>query len=198
VMAVCIVPLLKSVTMAWEILALLLTPNKILSFARWFWWRINAFTEISALICASCIAVGHMVVSGYFPDAELFGLPLGELRFSLKLCVSLGLTLPVAIAVTLLTPPVPSERLESFYRKVRPGGFWGVLPAEVRELPGKAASMRTLADFFGGIALTFGVSMCAGHLMLQRYTVAAVSAGIALLGAAWVYRWYQREVGSAA
>jgi len=194
IMAVCIVPLLKSVTMAWEILALLLTPNKILSFCRWFWWRINAFTEISALVCASIIAVCHMVLSGYYPDAELFGLPLGEMRFSLKLCVSLGLTLPVALAVTLLTPPVPVDRLESFYRKVRPGGFWRVLDPEVRELPGKAASLRTLADFFGGIALTFGISMCAGHLMLQRYTVAAVSAGVALLGAAWVYRWYRREV----
>jgi solute:Na+ symporter, SSS family len=192
--AVCIVPLLKSVTMAWELLALLLTPNKILSFARWFWWRINAFTEISALICASIIAVGHMIISGYFPDAQLFGLPLGELRFSLKLCLSLGVTLPVALAVTLLTPPVPSDRLEAFYRKVRPGGFWSVLDPEVRELPGKAASLRTLADFFGGIALTFGISMFVGHMMLQRYAVAAASAGIAMLGAAWVYRWYQREV----
>ena len=194
IMAVCIVPLLKSVTMAWEILALLLTPNKILSFCRWFWWRINAFTEISALVCASIIAVCHMVLSGYFPDAELFGLPLGELRFSLKLCVSLGLTLPVALAVTLLTPPVPRDRLEAFYRKVRPGGLWGVLDPEVLELPGKAASLRTLADFVGGIALTFGISMCAGHLMLQQYTVATASAGVALLGAAWVYRWYQQEV----
>ncbi len=193
-MAVCIVPLLKSVTMAWEILALLLTPNKILSFCRWFWWRINAFTEISALICASVIAVIHMVLSGYFPDAELFGMPLGEMRFSIKLCLSLGITLPVAITVTLLTPPVPTDRLESFYRKVRPGGFWGVLGPDVVGLPGKAASTRTVADFFGGVALTFGISMCAGHLMLQRYTVAAVSAGVALLGAAWVYRWYQREV----
>ena len=193
-MAVLIVPLLKSVTMAWELLALLLTPNKILYFARWFWWRINAYTEIAALTCASIIATTHVLLAAYWPTVELFGVPWGEMRFSLKLCISIGITLPVAMAATFLTDPVPTDKLESFYRKIRPGGFWSVLPAEVRELPGKAASLTTVVDFFGGIMLTFGVSMAIGHLMLQRYNVALGSMVVAVAGAAWVYRWYQREV----
>ena len=42
-----IVPLLKSVTAAWEFLAFLTVGSGIISVARWFWWRINAYTEIS-------------------------------------------------------------------------------------------------------------------------------------------------------
>ncbi len=195
-LSVCIVPFLKSVTMAWELLALLITSNKIIGFVRWFWWRVNPFSEIAGLICSVILAVLHVTLGALYPEMIVFGIPLGEMPFALKVCISVGVTLPIALAVTLLTPPVPVAQLEIFYRKVRPGGFWKVLPAEVLALPGKAASLSTLADFAGGIALTFGVSMCVGHLMLQRYTIAVVSAVIAVLGAGWVYRWYQKEVKS--
>jgi solute:Na+ symporter, SSS family len=193
-MAVLIVPLLSSVTMAWEFLALLLTPNKIICFARWFYWRINAFTEITALVCSVLFGLVNLLLTVFAPQTELFGTTWIELAFTIKLTICIGFTLPTAAVATFMTAPVPKEKLEEFYRKVRPGGAWSVLDEEIRELPGKAASSRTLADFFGGIALTFGVSMTIGHLMLQRYDIAAVSAVIAVMGGLWVYMWYQREV----
>jgi SSS family solute:Na+ symporter len=193
-MAMLIVPLLSSVTMAWELLALLVTPNKIICFVRWFWWRINAFTEITALVCSLIFGVVNLVLTSAWPQMALFGTTWGELAFTFKLTICIGFALPMALVATFLTPPVPREKLESFYRKVRPGGAWGVLDSKVRELPGKAASSRTVLDFFGGIALTFGISMTIGQLMFQQYTAAAVSAAIAAMGGLWVYHWYQREV----
>ena len=192
--AVSIIPFITSITMAWEILALLITSSKIISFFRWFWWRINAYTEISALVMSSLIAILNLVMTNYWPTVEVFGVPWGEMRFVLKLLMTIGIVLPVALTVTYLTPPVPTEKLEEFYRRIRPGGFWKVVSPEIRNLPGKAASLRTVADFFGGILLTFGISMAIGHIMLGRYSIAFICLGAAALGAVWVYRWYRTNI----
>ena len=89
---------------------------------------------------------------------------------------------------------MPTAKLEAFYRRVRPGGFWSVLPQEVRSLPGRALSLRTVADFVAGIGLTFGISLGIGHVLLQRYAVAAACFLSAAIGGTWVYLWFKREV----
>ena len=192
--AVCIVPFLESVTVAWEALALLMAGSGIIRFARWFWWRINAFTEIAALVMACLMAAIHLSLGAFWPDVELFGTPWGEMRFVLKLTMSIAIVVPVSLIVTFLTPPTPTEKLDEFYRRVRPGGFWGVLSPETRKLPGKALGLRTVVDFFGGLALTFGISMGIGHVMLHRYDIAACCFGAAAVGAVWIYLWFKREV----
>ena len=90
---------------------------------RWFWWRINAFSELSAMIASFIFAVGFRVMD--------HGLP-----WWMELILSVGLTTIVWIVVTFMTPVTEEEVLKSFYKKVHPGGAgWN----PVRKLLGDSA-----------------------------------------------------------
>lgn len=110
---------------------------------RWFWWRINAFSELSAMIASFIFAVTFRVVD--------HGMP-----WWMELILSVGLTTIVWLFVTFMTPVTEEEVLKSFYKKVHPGGSgWN----PVRKLLGDAApSQESLAPQIGLMLMgTFAV-----------------------------------------
>ena len=114
--------------------------------------------------------------------------------FEIKIAVLTAIVVPISVIVTFLTPPVSKEKLEEFYRKVRPGGFWGVLSTEIRELPGKALSLSSLFDVAGGIMLCYGISLAIGYSILLKFDKAAICCLLAIIGGFIVVRWYKNEV----
>jgi len=187
----CIVPLLKSVTAAWEFLAILMVGGGIISVARWFWWRVNAYTEISALALGLVVGLSNPFIPN---SVVIFGYPWQEMPFEIKIALLTGIIVPISILVTFLTPPVSTEKLEAFYRKVRPGGFWGVVSKESRNLPGKALGPGTIIDVIGGILLCYGISLGIGYSILLKFTKASICFALAILGVMIVRRWFKREV----
>ncbi|MGH7588481.1 MAG: sodium:solute symporter family protein, partial [Gemmatimonadota bacterium] len=84
--------------------------------ARWFWWRVNAWSEIAAMIASS-------VIGALLELSPRWGGP--EFPFAAKVVTNvLGSTI-VWVAVTCLTSPTPMEKLTEFYRRARPPGWWG-------------------------------------------------------------------------
>ena len=84
-------------------------------FLRWFWWRINAWSEITAMaVSLPMILLRPMI----FKALELPSSPLLELLFIV------GASACVWLPATFLTPPVREETLFSFCRRVDPPGFW--------------------------------------------------------------------------
>ena len=79
---------------------------------RWFWWRINAWSEIAAMAASFTIALGLFI-------ARKSGL---EMSSHAALVWSVALTTVVWVVVTFLTRPTDTETLRRFYRKVRPAG----------------------------------------------------------------------------
>jgi SSS family solute:Na+ symporter len=191
-----IVPWIESVQAAWEFFSILTIGYGIVSFARWFWWRINAYTEIAALCVGLVAATIHGTLIYGFRDALVIGgTPWPEVDFTVKIALLTAIVLPICLVVTLLTPPTPKDKLESFYRKVRPGGFWGGISAETRALPGKALSWHTLADVVGGLGLCFGISLAIGYFLLTQYVTMAICLLVAVAGTARVHSWYRKEIG---
>lgn len=82
---------------------------------RWFWWRINPWSEISALAASVPVFMAKCFV---FEKCQWF--PTGVLELLFMVLGGVFIWLPV----TLLTQPTPREVLENFYRKVSPPGFW--------------------------------------------------------------------------
>jgi len=189
--AASIVPLLKSVTAAWEFLAFMTVGSGIICVARWFWWRINAYTEITALGLGLVAGLSNPFISN---SVVVFGYPWQEMPFEIKIALLTGIIVPTSILVTFLTPPVSTEKLEAFYRKVRPGGFWGVVSKESRNLPGKALNAGTLIDVIGGILFCYGISLGIGYSILLKFTKASICFALATFGAIIVYRWFKKEV----
>jgi solute:Na+ symporter, SSS family len=78
---------------------------------RWYWWRINAWSEISATLAPLFFyAISKFYFGWKFPNSFFF---------------TLGFTTFVWLLVTYLTPPTDRKQLELFYKRVRPEGFWG-------------------------------------------------------------------------
>lgn len=92
---------------------------------RWFWWRLNAWSEISAMVVSFAIAV-FFAVGAPRLGVEEWMRQAGWLRWmsygDWKLVLGIAGTTAGWLAVTFLTPPVASETLRAFYRRVRPGG----------------------------------------------------------------------------
>jgi SSS family solute:Na+ symporter len=107
---------------------------------RWYWWRINAWTEVSAMASSFLVAVGFFVL-------KKMGHPVAD---GVALLWTVALTTIVWLATTYLTKPVDQAALVKFYEKVRPAGAgW----AQVQRLSGLAPSRDNLATALVGWVL---------------------------------------------
>lgn len=109
---------LSSALDAFNILLQIGAGTGLIFILRWFWWRINAFTEISAMAISFVVAIFFEVIN---PNIDLIHIP-AELAY-LKLIYSVSITTIGWLLVTFLTAPEKDEVLLSFYRKVRPAAY---------------------------------------------------------------------------
>jgi Na+/proline symporter len=96
---------------AFELILSIGAGTGLLYLLRWFWWRVNAWSEIAAMVSSFLVALGFFV-------ARKNGL---ELAAEVSLLVTVGVTTVVWIATTLLAPPTDAATLDRFYTLVRPG-----------------------------------------------------------------------------
>lgn len=148
--------------------------------ARWFWWRVNAWSEISAMVASSVIGAALQLS----PD---WGGP--TFPFAAKVFLNiLGSTI-VWITVTYATPATSMERLVEFYRRVRPPGWWGPVREAIGQPPraNTAGLRRGLWLWALGTAFIYTAMFGAGKLLLLEwgwgllFTVVAVVTGWTLL-----------------
>jgi len=165
---------------------------------RWFWWRINAWSEIAALASSVVMAVGFEVAAAVQAGAgyELFGTPLQVGDLVLQTHHKALILVPVSVAawvtVTLLTAPVPRERLASFYRRVRPGGAWGPVATACPDVACDGLDRRTLLAWLAGVVLVYGILFGTGKLLLGDPAGGVVLLALALLAAMVVVRELRR------
>jgi hypothetical protein len=99
----------------------------LLFLLRWFWWRINAATELTAMVVSFVIAV-------YFQAAGTLGWIGGGLTDWERLLFIVVATTAAWLAVTFLTRPTSEETLIRFYQTVKPGGpGWGPVFRRAKE-----------------------------------------------------------------
>jgi SSS family solute:Na+ symporter len=108
---------LNNATQAFDILLLSGAGSGAIYLLRWFWWRINAWTEIMAMIFATTLAVILVFV---IPDEAVVTTNLDA--FTVKLLIAVTGTTIVWLLTTFLTKPERMETLYHFYQKVHPGG----------------------------------------------------------------------------
>jgi SSS family solute:Na+ symporter len=138
---------------------------------RWFWWRINAWSEVSAMAASFIVSLGFFI-------AGKFGHAVNSID---ALVITIGVTTAVWVAVTYLTPPVDAGVLAAFYAKVRPAGpGW----ARVRRGSGLPASTDSLPlallGWVLGITSVYGALFAAGTFIYGRPMQGAVLSAVAL------------------
>jgi solute:Na+ symporter, SSS family len=161
---------LQSSQEAFEVLISIGAGTGLLYLLRWFWWRINAWTEVVAMISSFAISVVFFAMrkTGHAPP------------FAHTVLYSVALTTICWLVAAYVTPPTTRERLISFYRKVHPSGpGWRVIreAAGVTEAEGALHSDRIGQATLGWIAgcLTIWSSLFAiGNFLYGRLQLAFI------------------------
>jgi hypothetical protein len=134
---------------------------------------MNAWSEISAL-AASGIMTN---VVGWIPG-------IGG-HFAPELVVIVIVSTIVWLGVTFLTPPTDSATLEAFYRRIRPGGWWGPIARRCSDVVPDQLSPGWTA-WVAGVVLIYAAMFGLGDLCLARYARGSVFLGVAAL-ASWYF-----------
>jgi len=149
---------------------------------RWFWWRLNAWSEITAMTASTVIS---SVVYLAFP----------EIPFPLKVVtVAMGSVL-FWLPVTFLTQPAPMTTLLDFYKRTRPPGAWRAVRAAWNQRDqGSHPPTRLGRDLWGwlaGTALVLGVTFGLGEILLGKTGSGIVWLMIAMTGGAGTWLWFR-------
>src|SRR5690606_6332534 len=91
----------------------------LLYLLRWYWWRINAWSEVSAMIGSFVVATAFFVARKSDVDVSSWVPVLGD---QLPLIATVGITTLIWILTTLITKPTDHGTLVRFYELVRPAG----------------------------------------------------------------------------
>jgi SSS family solute:Na+ symporter len=115
VLSLVVMAFLTSVEQGWKVLLGLGAGTGLVLILRWYWWRVNAWSEISAMAASFVTSV----------SLQAIGLDLGDTAsgdYALTMLITVAVTTAVWLTVTFLTEPESDATLERFYRRVRPGG----------------------------------------------------------------------------
>lgn len=140
---------------------------------RWFWWRINAWSEISAMITPFII----------FPILKSFGI-----LFPYSLFIIVPGTTLVWVVVTFLTKPTSEEVLISFYKKIHPGGFlWKKVSNKLSDVEGDSVFLNMFINWFIGVILVYSILFGTGKLIFGEITEFLMYLGIAIISVIIIY-----------
>lgn len=125
--AVIFALILKNALQAFNILLQIGAGTGLIYILRWFWWRINVWTEVTGMVTSFLIAIGFTLYENYalLGDGSIHFLGIAYTATawgSMKIVSGVLLTSVFWITVTLLTSPVDDATLISFYTKIKPGG----------------------------------------------------------------------------
>ncbi|MEM7371035.1 MAG: sodium:solute symporter family protein [Bacteroidota bacterium] len=178
--------ILTNAAQAFNLMLLLGAGTGLIYILRWFWWRINAYTEIVAMI-ASLIIASYLT---FFHDQT----GLVELAAWQKTVLGAVLTTIVWVIATFFTPPDDEAVLRNFYRKIKPGGpGWNAVrqraEADGESLPSDQSNLplELLMFLIGSIAV-YAALFATGFWIYGQTSYALISTVIAGLGGWWLFR----------
>ena len=163
---------LTTISGAWEFIINASAGMGAVLILRWFWWRINAWSEISAMI------------------APLIIYPIARFSFHMQSPITLypivfGTTI-VWLLVTFLTSPVDRQVLHRFYRKVHPGGIgWRAVAAELPDVTSDTGFGRLFLDWLCGVVLVYATLFGIGKIIFAEWLPGFIYLAVAF-GAAWI------------
>jgi Na+/proline symporter len=181
---------INSVAGAWEFLLALGSGTGLVLILRWYWWRVNAWSEISAMIVSAVVSLSALpLVKARYPS------PDDPRVVAVTMLVTIIVTTIVWLIVTYLTKPEPDETLDAFYLRVRPGGpGWAHVSERLglgrERIPGGALAWT---NWVAGLVAVYSTLFGIGKLIFGEL---GAGFGMLVLAAAafyWISRSFRGE-----
>jgi len=188
--------LMKNALDSFQIMLQIGAGTGLIFILRWFWWRINAWSEIAAMVVSFLAAVYFRFLHG------LTGLP--KISDWAQLVIGVVVTTCGWLIVTFLTKPTEEKVLLSFYRKLRPGGpgwraFLERAKAAGESSGGLEAAWRVprgiLCMFLGCVAV-YSVLFATGYWIYSKTLPAVILSATAIVSTILLFRlwgWVVRD-----
>ncbi|MBA3887294.1 MAG: Na+:solute symporter [Acidobacteria bacterium] len=170
---------LQSIRQAWEFVLESGAGIGLVLILRWYWWRINAWSEISAMIAP---AVGFFYLKVFT-----------DVAFPHTLLYLVAWTTGWWLLVTLLTPAEPDAHLVAFYRRVRPAGPGWKRIAAAAGGPSPEPIAGLFVDWIAGVVLIYAALFGVGTLLLESFAASLVYFAVAILAVGLIYRDLSRR-----
>ena len=163
---------LESARASFELLMSIGAGTGLLYLLRWFWWRINAWSEIAAMASSFIIAVSFFV-------ARKMGAVIPS---DVSLLITVGATTVIWVTVTFLTRPTDRATLVSFYRLVRPAGpGWESVRREAAVGPSPDSLPMSLLGWVFGCTFVYAALFGVGSFLYGRTAQAIVWLGLLIV-----------------
>ncbi|MBF0542639.1 MAG: Na+:solute symporter [Nitrospirae bacterium] len=154
---------LNSVSSAWYFMAMLTAGYGFLIVARWFWWRINAWSEISAMIASG---LGSMVLSSKVANWLGYSDIIRRYSFGWKFIIIVVFCTAIWVIVTIFTKPCNEAHLVIFCKKVKPfKTFWGPIKDKYPDIDWTQGMGRYVIHWLLGILAIFLVCFGIGNVI---------------------------------
>jgi solute:Na+ symporter, SSS family len=177
---------LDSIAGAWKLLLVTGAGTGGVLLLRWYWWRINAWSEVSAMLSAFVVSVALQTVWHFDTDKPV--------DFAWLMIVTVAITTAVWVTVTFATAPEPRETLLAFYRRTRPSAAgWGPIARLAPEIQPARDGLTNLLDWAAGCMLIYGVLFGTGKLLLHEILPGLALLAMGAMGLAIVYRDLSRR-----
>ena len=162
---------------AFQILLQIGAGTGLIFLLRWFWWRINAWSEIAGMVISFVIAVYFQFIHSV--------LGFTPLPSTVQLLIGIALTTAGWLVVTLLTPPTDRATLQAFYDRIRPmGPGWKRAVTTQPPKPGESVTAAFLCWFLG-VAVIYAALFGTGYVLYGKLLpgiACFVAAGVAAAG----------------
>jgi Na+/proline symporter len=183
VLSLVVMAFLSSVEQGWKLLLGLGAGTGLVLILRWYWWRLNAWSEISAMAASFVTSV----------SLQAMGLDLGDTAsgdYALTMLITVGVTTVVWLTVTFLTAPESDDTLDRFYRRVRPGGSgWRRVSERLGygrdPIPGGALSW---VNWVAGVVAVYAAVFSVGAALTGSATRGMVYGVVAIAAFSLIYR----------
>jgi solute:Na+ symporter, SSS family len=183
VLSLVVMAFLTSVEQGWKLLLGLGAGTGLVLILRWYWWRVSAWSEISAMAASFVTSI----------SLQALGLDLGDTAsgdYALTMLITVAVTTVVWLTVTFLTAPESDATLERFYRRVRPGGAgWRQVSERLGyggdSIPGGALSW---VNWVAGVAAVYAAVFAVGAALTGSLTRGGVYGVVAIAAFSLIYR----------
>ena len=149
---------------------------------RWYWWRINAWTEIAATLAPFIgYALARYGLEWVFPNSFFF---------------TVGFTTLAWLATMLLTKPEPIDKLRHFYNLIKPDGWWNFEPKSDLAADDSTKSsgniLNLTVSWITAVFFTYSILFLIGKFLLQEWAEAGWSFAAAAVSLLLFLRFLSR------
>ncbi len=172
--------IMRSVSAGWDMVVNIGAGTGAVYLLRWYWWRISAWSEVSAMGAAAATSILLRVAKPFSgSDSEIL---------AKSILFTVAVTTVVWLGTTFLTRPEPDSTLVEFYRRVRPGrAGWQRVAAQAAEIPAGHEGWYNLRDWLLGCLMVYMALFGIGKLLLGSTRLGLAFLAISALSGYAIY-----------